>query len=284
MILIGFKKTFKTSCKNLQLVSTLLMQDNNKHHPIISIVVPVYNEADTIVECLTALERYKGCSAEVIVVDGGSVDNTRQKVADLNCTLITSQKGRAVQMNTGAEQAKGDLLVFLHADTIPPASFASDLEGLLIEADLVEDAGSQGGAQRATTSGRSSQNAAWGFFNIRLSGAGWQFRIIEWFMNRRSSWTSIGTGDQILYVRRSIFGAIGGFSEIPLMEDVELSKRLRARYGRANVLPSVAITSSRRWQEQGILRTVLLMWSLRWAYWRGEDPGKLAARYRNDKA
>ena len=221
--------------------------------PRLSIVVPVLNEAAGIETCLEALQDWRG-SAEIIVVDGGSEDETAALAAAGSDQLITSGAGRARQMNAGAGASRGEYLVFLHCDTrlgIEPGAMLRVLD----------------------------RAPAWGFFRVRLSGGAAVFRVIEQAMSLRSQLTMVATGDQCLFVSRSLWEACGGFAEIPLMEDVELCKRLRRSAPPTVVSPPV-VTSSRRWEQRGVARTVLLMWQLRLRYWLGADPQQLARLYR----
>jgi rSAM/selenodomain-associated transferase 2 len=219
----------------------------------------VLNEAGTIESCLRALTRLRARGAEVIVVDGGSADATAALAAPLCDCVLSAPRGRAVQMNAGAAQARGDVLLFLHADTaLPPDADRLVLDGL-------------------HASGR-----RWGRFDVRLSGARPLLRAVERAMNWRSRLTGIATGDQALFVERVLFARVGGFPDLPLMEDIELSARLR-RQGRPLCLRARVVTSSRRWDQHGVLRTILLMWRLRLAYFFGADPSALVRLYyRND--
>ncbi len=222
----------------------------------LSIVMPVLNEADLLPAALAALQPLRGRGHELIVVDGGSSDETREIVAGYADLVITSERGRALQMNRGAERAQGDVLWFLHADTLASTVAAEAILSLC----------------------ENDSEAVWGRFDVQLSGERLMFRLIEWLMNRRSRWSGIATGDQGIFVRRSIFEKLGGYAEIPLMEDIELCKRLK-RIRRPVCCSRRLITSSRRWERRGILATVLLMWYLRLAYFIGVSPERLAARY-----
>ncbi|WP_336368101.1 TIGR04283 family arsenosugar biosynthesis glycosyltransferase [Marinobacter sp. C2H3] len=223
----------------------------------ISVIVPVWQEAAGIVSALGALQGLRAAGAEVIVVDAGSPDGTGALAEPLCDRLVTSRKGRAVQMNAGAAVASGDVLVFLHADTRLPAT-------------------AEGALAAFARSGRD-----WGRFDVRLSGRRPLFRVIAWFMNRRSRLTGICTGDQGMFMTRSAFASVGGFPEIPLMEDIEMSRRLRRR-SRPFCVADPVVTDSRRWEQRGAWRTIWLMWRLRWRYWRGESPDSLALAYRSD--
>ena len=227
----------------------------------LSVVMPVWREAETIESTLSGLQALRSTKSlqhhEIIVVDGGSDDGTAGLAQPLCDRVINSDPGRAVQMNAGAAAASGDILLFLHADTVLPSSALDHL------------------AEFAASS------AAWGRFDVRLTGQRRLFRVIGWFMNRRSRLTGIATGDQAIFVRRSVFGELGGFAPIPLMEDVELSSRLKC-VSRPFCISDPVLTDSRRWQKHGPWRTVFLMWRIRWRYWRGDSPEALAKLYRAD--
>lgn len=222
----------------------------------ISIIIPALNEAAGIAETLRPLQPLRARGHEVIVVDGGSADATVEIARPLADRVMGSETGRARQQNAGAEAAASDVLLFLHADTqLPPDTDVLVLGGL-------------------TASGR-----GWGRFDVRLSGRAPALRMVERMMNLRSRATGIATGDQAIFVRRDWFRRAGGFPQIPLMEDVALSAALR-RIGPPLCLRQRVLTSSRRWEERGVLRTILLMWRLRAAYALGADPARLADRYR----
>jgi rSAM/selenodomain-associated transferase 2 len=221
----------------------------------LSIIVPVLNEAAGIEATLRALAHLRQQGAEVIVVDGGSHDDTFHQAQAHASVVLTAPRSRARQMNAGAAKARGEVLLFLHADTqLPP------------QADrLVLDAIAAG--------------AVWGRFDVRIVGSAWMLRVVAALMNARSRLSGIATGDQALFVRRDTFERIGGFPEQPLMEDIELSKRLR-QWARPACLRAQVATSGRRWESRGVWTTILLMWRLRWRYWRGESPERLAEAYR----
>jgi len=222
----------------------------------ISVVVPALNEARGIRDTLRALVPLRQCGHEVIVVDGGSVDATRELAVLLADRVIVSPRGRARQMNVGAAEARGDILWFLHADTVPE----SDAGETILAA--------------FAASGRD-----WGRFDVRLAGGQRLLRLVEALMNLRSHLTGIATGDQGIFMRRALFEAVGGFPDIPLMEDVALCRRLK-RHGRPACTRRALTTSSRRWEEAGVIRTIALMWWLRLAYFFGADPRRLARWYR----
>ncbi|MBK1716113.1 TIGR04283 family arsenosugar biosynthesis glycosyltransferase [Thiocystis violacea] len=220
----------------------------------LSIVIPTLNEAEHIGPLLTDLAPLRSTGHEVILVDGGSTDATRSLAASGVDRMLESQRGRAAQMNAGAQFASGGILWFLHADSrVPPGA----PEALL--------AACQAGAR-------------WGRFDVRLSGRHPLLRLVERAMDARSRLTGIATGDQGIFVTRDIFAQIGGFPDLPLMEDIALSKRLR-RLARPACLRPPLLTSSRRWESRGVVRTILLMWRLRLAYALGADPAQLARRY-----
>jgi rSAM/selenodomain-associated transferase 2 len=221
----------------------------------ISIILPVLNEETQIVRCLRLLQPWRGLEGELIVVDGGSSDRTVALAEPLADRILVSPKGRALQMNAGAREASGDILWFLHADSVPPADAIQQIRAAL-----------------------ANSNRHWGRFDVRLSGRQPLLRVVETLMNLRARWTGIATGDQGVFVRRAAFEQVGGFPAIPLMEDIALSRRLR-RCGWPVRLRQRLQTSSRRWERDGILRTILLMWRLRLAYFLGADPARLARSY-----
>jgi rSAM/selenodomain-associated transferase 2 len=224
----------------------------------LSIIMPVLDEGEGIAAALDALADLRVLGTEVIVVDGGSRDATVQRARLRADHVISSARGRAVQMNAGATKASGDVLLFLHADTrLPPAADHVVLDGL-------------------ARSGR-----AWGRFDIRIAGDHPFLAVVGWLMSVRSRLTGIATGDQAIFVRRDAFQAVGGFEQIPLMEDIALSKRLK-RISRPHCVAERVVTSGRRWERDGVLATILLMWRLRLAYFLGADPNELARRYSHD--
>jgi len=220
----------------------------------ISIIIPVLNEEGSIKNLLQQLQVYRQHGHEVIVVDGGSIDKTISISELLSDKVITSKSGRAMQMNNGASEAKHDVFWFLHADTLIPGNAIDNI-------------------QQALTS------QEWGRFNVKLSGKNILFRLIEKMINLRSCLSGVATGDQGIFVKRKIFESVNGYLNIPLMEDVALSKKLK-NISAPVCLKSSLITSSRRWERNGILSTVLLMWRLRFLYWLGVSPDKLATQYK----
>lgn len=219
----------------------------------VGVILPVLNEAGILETALT--EILKQAPDEIVVIDGGSRDATRDIVRiHPRIRLLETERGRAVQMNAGAADARSDILLFLHADTRLPPQALSHVRAAIQSGHL------------------------WGRFDIRLDGARPAYRVIERFMNLRSALTGIATGDQAIFVRRNAFERLGGYAPIALMEDIELSARLKRQQRPARVC-TPAVTSARRWEQHGILRTVLRMWRLRLLYWLGMSPSRLARWY-----
>ena len=222
----------------------------------LSIIVPVLNEASGIEAILASLTGLRRAGCEAIVVDGGSSDDTVARATPLCDQLIESTRGRAAQMNAGAFAARTALLLFLHADTrLPPGAL-----------DAIE----------AAMRGRAP---AWGRFDVRLDSPRASLALVGAMMNLRSRLTGIATGDQALFMTRDAFERVGGFPDIALMEDVEISARLQ-RLAQPVCLHLKVLTSARRWETRGVLATVVLMWCLRLAYFLGASPEALARRYR----
>jgi rSAM/selenodomain-associated transferase 2 len=222
---------------------------------MLSVIVPVLDDAEELDRLLPHL-RVECADAEIIVVDGGSRDRTAQVArAWPRVRYLASNPGRARQMNAGARVAQGDVLLFLHADTrLPPGGTAAIARAL-------EDPAVAGGR-----------------FDVCFASPRRTFRVIAAFMNWRSRLTGIATGDQAIFVRRGVFEALGGYPDIPLMEDVELSARLK-RCGRIRCLRERVTTSPRKWEREGILRTIVLMWALRFLYALRVDPARLHRLY-----
>ena len=217
----------------------------------LSIVVPMLNEAAGIADALRAL---RDLDAETVAVDGGSSDKTVACAAPHTDLLLSAARGRARQMNAGAAAAKGEILLFLHADTrLPPAA------DQIIKQSL-------------------ANGALWGRFDVEISGNSTWFPVIATMMNWRSRLTGIATGDQAIFVKRSTFEQIGGFPDQPLMEDIVLSQRLK-KLARPACLRTKVVTAGRRWEKHGILRTILSMWWLRLRFFFGADPKQLAIEY-----
>ena len=219
----------------------------------ISIIIPTLNEAATIGETLRRLRSSGSC--EVIVVDGGSDDGTPELARPQADLVLSAGRGRATQMNVGARAASGQVLLFLHADTVLPPGFQALLKDALRNPQVVG-----------------------GRFDVRLDAEGWLFRLVETFMNLRSRLSRIATGDQAIFVRSRTFLELGGYREAELMEDLELSYRLK-RQGELACLRERVVTSARRWQRDGIARTIVLMWLLRFLYFIGVSPRYLKTFY-----
>lgn len=224
----------------------------------LSVIVPVFNESALLATSLARLATLRRRGTELIVVDGGSEDDTCAIAERFSDRVVRSTKGRAVQMNAGADAASADVLLFLHADAILPDD-----------------------ADRIILDGLASGRRHWGRFDVQLSGRHPILRIVEYLMNLRSRLTGIATGDQGMFVTRAAFVAAGGFPEIALMEDVAISAVLK-RIGRPLCLRAKLHSSSRRWERHGILRTIVLMWQLRLRYFLGENPAELAKSYYGD--
>jgi len=224
----------------------------------LSIIVPVLNEASTLADFLSSLQPLRQVGHQLIVVDGGSTDDSFA-IAEPLCDLtLLAEPGRALQMNAGAKQASGDWLLFLHADTWLPEISSDCLQHI--------------------QAAQNNKTTVWGRFNVALSGQHWLFRVIEGCINVRSKVTGVATGDQALFVYREVFEQQHGFAAIPLMEDIELCKRLR-RITAPLCINEPVRTSSRRWEQAGMVRTIVLMWELRLRYFFGASPTELVARY-----
>lgn len=220
---------------------------------MVSIVIPVLNEASTIAGTLERVFVLEG-NYEVIVVDGGSSDAT-VAIASRYARVLSSSRGRARQMNLGAWEARGEVLLFLHADTLLPRGAIAAVERALTDPRVVG-----------------------GRFQLSLDHPGWIYRAIAFSINRRDRLFGGFTGDQAIFVRASMFRSLGGYRDITLMEDLDLGKRM-TRVGRAARLPLKVVTSARRWRRDGVLRTVLLMWLLRFMFMLGCPPARLKRFY-----
>jgi len=218
----------------------------------LSIVIPVLNEGQSLDANLSRLVAHQATQqrCEIIICDGGSDDATAEIATRHPCRLLRAEAGRATQMNAGSQAARGEYLLFLHADSRLPEAFTV--------ADL--------------------QPARWGFFRLRLDGEALIYRIIETAINLRTRLTRVAGGDQGLYFEREFFRELGGFAEIPLMEDIAICKLAR-RVAKPNIVAAALTSSARRWHEHGVISTVLLMWWLRLAYWLGADPRRLHRFY-----
>jgi rSAM/selenodomain-associated transferase 2 len=222
--------------------------------PALCIVMPVLNEAATLGARLRALQALRRRGARVVVVDGGSQDETLAIALEHADLALPAPRGRASQMNTGAAACPADVLLFLHADTVLPDN-----------ADTL--------VRRATLG-----PFAWGRFDVCIDSPRRALRLVAAMMNLRSRWSGIATGDQAMFVRHDLFQRVGGFPELPLMEDIAICRRLK-QHGRPACLRERVTTSARRWERQGVWRTIFLMWRLRAAYFFGADPRELAILY-----
>jgi rSAM/selenodomain-associated transferase 2 len=221
----------------------------------LSIVIPTLNEAQSIEGTLTALQAFRQQGVQIVLVDGGSHDQTEALARPWVDEILSAPRGRSSQMNAGAQRAHGDVLLFLHADTQLPADSINQLSQAITE------------------------GAGWGRFDVQISGQAWMLGVVSWLMNKRSRLTAIATGDQAIFVDRVLFERVGGFPAQALMEDIELSKRLK-RVKKPHCLRGPAVTSGRRWETRGVWKTIFLMWRLRWLYWWGVTPERIAEKYR----
>lgn len=236
----------------------------------LSIVIPLLNEADNLPKLMGHLAHLNPAPYQVILVDGGSTDNSVAIAKELieslidsspsvisvqviDWQIIESAAGRALQMNAGAELATGDVLLFLHADTQLPNHAIADITSAV-------------------------RQAAWGRFDVRLDSSAWMLKVVSQMINWRSRLSGIATGDQAIFIKKPLFKQLGGYPQQPLMEDIELCKRLKA-IGKPACLRSKVITSARRWQQYGTWRTIGLMWHLRFDYWRGVSADNIKQRY-----
>jgi rSAM/selenodomain-associated transferase 2 len=226
----------------------------------LSIIVPCLDEAARIAGTLANLQPLRQRGAEVIVVDGGSHDDSVTLAAPFADRILTAPRGRASQMNAGAAVAGGNVLLFLHADCTLPDS-----------------------ADRCVIGGLAASGRHWGRFDVRLDSLYPLLHAVAFMMNWRSRLTGIATGDQGLFVTRGLFAAVGGFPEIALMEDIALSRLLKSRAAPLCLRERIT-ASGRRWERYGVLRTMLLMWRLRLAYFCGADPADLALRYESARS
>jgi rSAM/selenodomain-associated transferase 2 len=225
----------------------------------IAVIIPTLNESSTIARTLTRTVALG--FDEIVVSDGGSTDPTLQMVRACSARvpavrLVTASTGRARQLNEGVKACRSDILLFLHADTELPPHAKTVIESALKNPQIVG-----------------------GRFDVRFDRPSRWGAVISWFMNRRSRLSGIATGDQAIFVRRQTFEQMGGFPDIPLMEDIEFSRRLK-RQGPTESLTDCVTTSFRRWEKTGPLRTILLMWMLRFLYWLGVSPSRLNQWYR----
>jgi rSAM/selenodomain-associated transferase 2 len=231
--------------------------------PTVAVVLPIFNEASRLGKCLADL-RQSHAVDEILVVDGDSTDESvevvcrymSESVGDTTAApcLLQAPRGRARQMHAGALAASSDALLFLHADVSLPAGAVEAIRAAIRRGHL------------------------WGRFDVRLSGRNFLFRMIERLMNWRSAMTGIVTGDQAMFVRGDVYRMLGGFAPMELMEDIEISRRLKW-VGRPARLRGPVLVSARRWEQKGVVRTIFLMWTLRLLYWLGVSPRRLARWY-----
>ncbi len=222
----------------------------------LSVIIPVLNEAAVLPQTLQSLVALRARGVEIIVVDGGSEDATLEIVRSAGLAVLSAPRGRARQMNAGAAVASGDMLLFLHADTGLPAR-----------------------ADAAVVAALTDDRHLWGRFDVRIAGRSPMLCVVACLMNLRSRLTGIATGDQAIFVARQTFATAGGFPDQALLEDIELCRRL-LRMSRPKCLRERVVTSGRRWERGGVWRTIVLMWRIRWAYWRGRPASELARMYR----
>lgn len=236
-------------------IAMLFFNPSHDFNPMsrLTIVIPVLNEAAIIVEALQALAPFRARSAEIIVVDSGSDDGTPGLAAPLADWVVAAPRGRGAPMNIGAAFASGDTLLFLHADTALP----DHADGLIAMA---------------------LTQRVWGRFDLRIGGRHPFLAVVARMINWRSRLTGIATGDQAIFVTRAAFATAGGFHDLPLMEDIALSRRLK-QLGPPFCIAKPVVTSGRRWEHYGVFRTVFLMWRLRLAYYLGVAPARLAAKF-----
>jgi rSAM/selenodomain-associated transferase 2 len=223
----------------------------------ISIIIPAINEAGNIKEAIATIELSK--NIEVIVVDGGSQDDTVAIAQSLGVKVISSSAGRAAQMNAGAMAASGEILLFLHADTRLPTGFDAMIPIVLQQTGTVA-----------------------GAFNLRIDASLLSLRWVEWGVNLRSRFCQMPYGDQAIFVTKQIFQEIGCFPELPIMEDFELIRRLK-RTGRILIISVPVVTSARRWLQKGVLKTTLLNQIVIIAYLLGVSPKRIHSWYRWEK-
>jgi rSAM/selenodomain-associated transferase 2 len=222
----------------------------------VSVIIPILNEEAALHLMMDHWQALIHKEAELVFVDGGSTDASLEKLGKAGFTVLSSPRGRARQMNTGAQATQGDVLFFLHADTVPPAQALTFIKHALQQSPR-----------------------DWGRFNVNIEGRSLMFPVIAFFINLRSQLSGIATGDQGIFMRRQTFELIGGFPDQPLMEDIEISKSL-LRHSKPLCLKARVRTSGRRWETRGVWRTIFLMWRLRWLYWRGTPAHEIARAYR----
>ncbi|PSN10976.1 glycosyltransferase [filamentous cyanobacterium CCT1] len=235
--------------------TVILRADQTLLQPAISIVIPALNEASNLPLVLEALQA--AANVEVIVVDGGSADGTAEVARAMGAKVVESVRGRSHQQNQGARVAKGPILLFLHADTRLPKGFDQAIRQTLAQPGVVA-----------------------GAFTLAIDSPRRGLRWVEWGVNLRSRHLQMPYGDQAIFLTEDTFRALGGFPDLPMMEDFELVRRLR-RLGKVAIAPSAVVTSDRRWRTLGILRTTLANQVMVVSYLLGIDPHRLARWYRN---
>lgn len=221
----------------------------------LSFIIPALNEAYYLTRQRKFLRLLIDSGHEVMIIDGGSKDNSIKIAESLGCRTYTTKPSRGYQLHFGALKSTNNIIVFLHADTCLP----SDATGLIIKS-------------------LAQTNSKWGYFNIGFTNRNLIFKVIAWFMNKRTRFTGIVTGDHTLFVERNIYLDSGGFSDIPIMEDIDISKRLNY-FSSPTCIASNAITSSRKWETHGIISTILKMWLLRILFFFGISPHKISKMY-----
>lgn len=223
--------------------------------PKLSIIIPVLNEKQFLARNREAFTSLLKSGHEILIVDGGSQDNSIQAAHELGCKAFATKASRGHQLHYGAERSRHELLLFLHADTLLPLHATEVIVQTLSKPDRL-----------------------WGRFNVRFSSSKLVFRVIAWLMNKRSCLTGIVTGDHAMFIRRECYFNCGGYSDIPIMEDVEFCLRLK-RIASPVCLSDEVITSSRKWEQKGVFSTILTMWKLRLMFFFGISPEKLAKLY-----
>lgn len=230
------------------------MTNSTAAAPRLSIVIPVLNETENLPQTFATLPQSP--DLEVIVVDGGSTDGTIAVAESWGARVVRTSPGRAQQMNLGARLARGEVLLFLHGDTRLPAGFAALIDRTLAQPTVVA-----------------------GAFELHIDGTLPGLRLVEWGVKWRSRLFQMPYGDQALFLKAKTFQSVGGFAELPIMEDFELVRRLR-RLGRVAIVPAAVLTHDRRWRKLGVLRTTLINQGVIAAYFLGMSPDRLAHWYR----
>ncbi len=236
----------------------------------VSIIIPIFNEADNLPQLFENITSLNPTPQQMILIDGGSTDSSTVIAQNLikavlcdtssaiDWQLLESNAGRATQMNAGASLASGEVLLFLHADTQLPTQAIADIT--------------------AAISTTATRNTVWGRFDVQLDSNALMLRVVSQMINWRSRLSSIATGDQAIFIQRTLFEQLGGYPDQALMEDIEMSKRLKA-LAKPICFNRKVVTSARRWQQYGTWRTIILMWQLRFDYWRGVSADNIRARY-----